>query len=189
MAISGIATPRSSGVNYVVEVDAFDVDQLLDHVMLAVSGPSLERFLSSDASDYYADEIEATFNEEGGVKMGFWPPLHDSTVRIREALGYPGHEPINIRTGKLFDYMMGPYDTQFGEDWAELEIPGDTSDPITRRKFETAQAGSNDNPLGYGPTSPRPVLGVRDMDVARLVELLNNHVVSAIIGNAIEAAF
>lgn len=183
--------------DFEITVDPFEIDKLMNHVMQAVSGPSLTEFLATTASDYYRDDIEARFYDEGDVKSGFWPDLKDATVAIRESLGFPGEHPINRRTDALYDYVIGPYQVTSGGDWAELEIPGGTPDPLTQKKLDTAQLGSKGGPrpssfgpsdVNFGDTPPRPVLAVGDMDISRLLELLERHIIDATVGGVIAAA-
>lgn len=170
-----------------VEVEDNPAQHLLDDVMLAVSTPSLMEFLQDDASDFFRNDIESRFVEEGDVKSGFWPPLSESTVRIREELGY-GSEPINRRTDDMFEFLTGPYQVFGGAGWAELQIPGNPPDPIMQRKLQTAASGSppGNNPLfPNSATPPRPVLAVSEMDLARLLEMLQIHIIHKVIGSLV----
>jgi hypothetical protein len=173
---------NSKGQKIEIEVDSFDTDMMLDITMWAVHGESLLRFLQDDAHEYFREEIALRFAYEGDSKSGNWGPLHDATVDIRRALGYGGETPINVRTGDLFDFVTRSYDVMGGEDWAMLTLPGDPPNPTVAQKLKTAQQGSSNNPLGYGPTMPRPVLALGESDMVVLLQRLQSHIMMQIVG-------
>lgn len=174
--------PRGTGLNVQVEVDPFVTQRMLSYTMSAVSGPSLARFLEEDAHEYFREEIERRFASEGDRKSGAWAPLHDATVDIRRALGYPGSSPINRRTDELYDFVTTSNDISAGSDWAQMDLPGTPPNEVVRQKLETAQRGSDNNPLGYGPTTTRPVLAVDQTDMAELLIALEAHIIYEVIG-------
>lgn len=159
-----------------VDIDTMEVHALFERVNLAISQASLMEFLEDDATEMFHDDIESRFEEEGDVKSGFWEPLHDATIDIRRADGF-GDGPINDRTGALKAWLLEDYDVFGGVMWAEMNVPGSPGDPELAKKLATAQHGSDDNPLGYGPTVARPVLAVSEMDLFKLVQLLELHIV------------
>jgi hypothetical protein len=178
---------RKNTVTYNVGVleiteELADVNNLLDRVMLAVSGPSLERWLRGEVTEFFHDDIESRFNEEGDPIVGFWPPLSEATIEIRNQLGF-GPEPINRRTDQLFDFVMHDYPTHAAEDWALMDVPGDAPDGLTRTKLETAQQGRATNPMpNFGATPARPVLSpITDMNAARILEMLQVHIIHEVI--------
>lgn len=168
------------GAQIQIDVDSFPVDQLVEAVNTAVSGPSLRAFLYGSAHDHFEHEIVQRFAYEGDRKSGPWEPLHDATIDIRHALGVPGPGPINIRDQGLFDFVTSSRTTIAGDFWAQMDLPGRPPDSVTEDKLRTAQRGSNNNPLGYGPTSPRPVLAVDESDMAALLIRLETHIMLAV---------
>lgn len=181
MAAFGSAIPRSSARHSTFtvdfEIDAEDAVEALFRFVNALGTPNLARFLEEDVTEFYHDDIESRFNEEGDMKSGFWKELTDTTVRIRRSQGYPGREPINIRSGALFDFLMEDYDVIIGADFVELDVPGRARNPLTQKKLETAQQGSDNNPAGFGPTPPRPVLALGERDLMTILRLLEVYVV------------
>lgn len=176
MAVAAAAAGPS-----IINIDLYhlEVDEVLRIVRESVGQLSLMAFLETTATEFFQDDIESRFEEEGDPKSGYWAPLADATIDIRRADGW-GDGPINERTGELKDFMLGEYEVFGGPMWAEMNVPGTPSDPITARKLKTAQQGSNDNPLGYGPTPARPVLAVSEMDLWTLTGLLSMHIIGQI---------
>jgi hypothetical protein len=176
--VSGGRTSRS-----VVDIDVFteDVEAMLHRLNKAVGEYSLMFWLEHDATDFFHDDIESRFEEEGDAKSGFWEPLHDATVDIRRADGFPDG-PTNVRTGELKDFLLQDYDVFGGPNFAEMNVPGSPGASDVATKLATAQHGSNNNPLGYGPTVARPVLATSEMDLFRLVQSLEGHIVSFMLG-------
>lgn len=158
------------------DIDTMEVQALLDRFELSLSGISLVMFLENDATKFFHDDIESRFEEEGDAKSGFWEPLHDATIDIRRADGW-GDGPINDRTGALKEFLLGDYDVFSGGNWAEMNVPGSPGDSKTAQKLATAQQGATNNPLGYGDTVARPVLAISEMDLFKLIELLEYHIV------------
>lgn len=167
-----------------IDVESFEVEMLLAHLDRAISGPSLLAFLETDAAEFFRTNIIERFDEEGDALSGFWAPLSDATIDIKRALPDLAASPetINVRTGEMFRALTEDYDTSFGADWATLSVPGDV-DALTERKIRTAQMGSTDNPLGYGPTPPRPVLATSEMQLGIILEKLEYHIVDFLTGS------
>lgn len=175
-----------SSFTVVVDVESYDVDQLLRDLQTSISGPSLNKFLEEDAAKFFRDDIESRFNEEGDPLSGFWPELSEATVNIKRDLpdlqGSP--EQINIRTGELLAFVTGDYDTFVGADWAMMNVPGDPPDPITAIKLKTAQQGSDNNPIpNFGPTPARPVLAISEMMMGTLLGMLEAHIIQTLVGS------
>lgn len=172
--------PRGTQAVVSIDVDSLPVERLLHAVEWATSGTSLRFFLENDAHEWFREEIFRRFMSDGDRKSGDWAPLKDATIDIRRALGF-GDDPINRRTDEMFEFVTTNYDIASGGNWAELNLPGDPPDPVTAQKLETAQRGSNRNPLGYGPTQPRPVLAVDQTDMAQLMLMLEVHIMYEVI--------
>lgn len=167
---------------FIVDAETTSTLHALAAVDQAVSGASFMEFLGGEAAEFFRDDIESRFNEEGDVKSGFWAPLHESTVRIREQLGYGGDSPILRRTDELFDFLTGEYQMYGGEDWAEMQVPGNPPDPLTVRKLDVAAKGTNINKRFPGSvTVPRPPLAVSEADLGKLLELLTMHITVQIV--------
>lgn len=180
----GASSRGATRTQYMVEIDATDVDRVIHLVEMSVAGPSLERWLRGDATDFFHDDIESRFYEEGDVKSGFWAPLSEATINIRRELGY-GPDPINRRTDDMFNFVTGDYPTHMGDSFATMDVPGKAPNEVTATKLETAQQGRANNPIAeFGATPPRPVLGrPTEPDLARLLESLQVHIVNFVIGS------
>lgn len=184
-AVMPALSRAANKVEYMVEIDATDVDRVVRQVEMSVSGPSLESWLRGDATDFFHNDIESRFYEEGDVKSGFWAPLSEATINIRRELGF-GAEPINRRTDEMFDFLTSDYPTHQGDVFASMDVPGKPNDPVTEQKLETAQRGRAGNPIPeFGFTPPRPVLAVSEMDLAKLLESLQVHIVNFVIGSMV----
>lgn len=177
---------------YDIEVfwDIREVTALISSILeSAISGPSLERFLIEEASPWFEQDIMDRFNEEGDVKVGFWPPLSPTTERIRAAGGYGPDAPINQRTEALMDFVsQGRVFAMMPEGIATMEIPGPAPDPITANKLKVAQQGSTTNPRFPGSvTPPRPVLAADMGTMEVMLELLNSWIITHVVAGAVEA--
>lgn len=165
-----------------VEVDEDPSMRLFDLTMQAVSGFSLAAFLEGPAHDYFAEQIYGRFVDEGDTKSGFWEPLHDATVDIRRAMGYSGDHPINERTGELKEWVTEEFEMMGGDDWAQMDLPGSAPTARHAEKLKTAQQGRAVNPLGYGPTGPRPVLAHTEDDLASILMRLQDWIIHRVVG-------
>jgi hypothetical protein len=171
--------------NLIIHVDHQRVDAMLGALQMAISPPSLEWWLDEKAHPYFQEDIVQRFAYEGDRKSGQWPPLTEATHRIRRELGYT-EDDINRRSNKLLEFVAEDYDTAVTQDMAVMNVPGDPPDALTARKLETAQLGSDDNPRGFAPTPPRPVLAEPDqVDVAFLLESLMFHVSDMVTGGTL----
>jgi hypothetical protein len=166
-----------------VQVEHGQVDAKLTALEMALSPPSLEWWLDEKAHRHFQNDIVQRFAYEGDRKSGAWPPLTEATQRIRRDLGYTEDE-INRRSNRLLEFVAETYETSVGPDYAMLDVPGHhPPDALTARKLETAQKGSDDNPRGFKPTPPRPVLAEPDnVDVAFLLESLMFHISDMVSG-------
>lgn len=168
---------------YGVHVDISEPMNMMARSMQAVSAPSLMAFLSTVGDEYFTEEIVDRFAYEGDNKSGNWQPLSDSTVRIREALGYPGSNPINERTQELLNFVAFNREYYGGSNWAMMSVPGSAKNTSVEAKLKTAQHGTTVNPLFPGAhTPPRPVLAVDESDMAALLTMLQVHIMQQIAG-------
>lgn len=166
-----------------IEVDAFDTNRMIERTLKAVDGISLEEYLRGPAHEYLEHEIVQRFAYEGDKKSGDWAPLSEATRTIRRELGYD-EEGTNIRSGEMFRILTHDADFYPGTNSAEMSLPGSAG---TRgqmaQKMQTATRGRANNPMpGFGPTPPRPVLAVDEMDMAALLEALNIWIIGEIAG-------
>lgn len=180
-APAGMSTPNI----FTIDVDEVEVEVLIEKVLAATSEISLLAFLEQDVEAFFHADIQNRFNDEGDAKSGPWEPLQPATINIRQSLGF-GDGPINVRTGELKEFLLGDYDSFAGLGWAEMNVPGDPKDPVTARKLETAQRGNPSNPIpNFGPTPPRPVLALAEVDMWRLLEMLQIHIIHRVMGSVI----
>lgn len=163
------------------EWDPTAVGRVLDKVNEAVTGGSLMTFLELAANPYMTDEIVERFAYYGDDKSGNWAPLSDATVQIREALGYDGTDPINEREGDLLDFVVHSRVWAGGNDWAMFTMPGDPPSFELEQKLQHAQMGSSDNALIPGAvTPPRPVLATGESDMATLLVMLQEYIITRV---------
>jgi hypothetical protein len=163
-----------------VDIDVFDADvaNMVDRVMGALSPMGLDRFLSGDAHDYFAEEIEMRFAWEGDAASGDWDRLTDATQNIRQHAGFPPDGPINERTGDMLRYLTQHLDVTQLMDGAVMQIPGDASGEM-ERKIRHAQVGAKigENPLFPNSSTPaRPVLAIDEDDVVVVLAMLERHI-------------
>lgn len=140
---------------------------------LALSQTSLYKWLKEGAVAYLQDATDARFSTEGDAASGKWADLKPATEDIRDALGYPRSHPINIREGKLEDWLLNNTGSlrMFGAKSAELVWPGPA--PLRDElidKFEVAQRG-----IPFPATVARPVVAADVGDLAELLEDLREH--------------
>ncbi len=175
-------SPRAAQWGYFsVLTDATEVGELLAATWAALSGPSLAVFLETMASEYFTEEIIDRFAYEGDDASGDWAPLADSTRRIREALGYPGSNPINERTQELLKFVAFHREFGVGPNMGFMDVPGKPDTQSVEAKLRTAQQGSSNNPLFPGATTPpRPVLATNAGDMVNLLRLLEIYLMQRI---------
>lgn len=169
---------------FAIDVQSAQVDSMIHRAMQAVSGPSLHAFLETMASEYFTEEIIDRFAYEGDDKSGDWAPLKESTERIRQALGYPGANPVNERTQELLEFVAFHRGFAQGPNFAQMDVPGEAPSQSIEAKLRTAQQGTSINPLFPGAyTPPRPVLATDEGDMANLLRLLQLWVMQAVAGS------
>lgn len=167
---------------FTVFVDTLDVDRLVGSVYASVTPQQMYLFLGTKVRTYLREDIIKRFEDRGDSKSGNWPWLSDATREIRARQGFKPDLPINVRRGQMFTELIDNYHTSVGGGGATLQVPGPVNDPFVRRKIETAQVGSNNNPIAnFGPTPPRPVLAVNEGDLAAILGLLQHHVMEFVI--------
>lgn len=154
---------KNGNAKVAVIVDTTDVRQIIHSIQTAISPYQLHLFLAGPVSHFFENKIVDTFASlgGGGVAGGAWPPLMESTKRIRRALGYYDDYAINERTGELLDYVA--FSRAFAPlpDGAVMTLPDGQAGTELERKLRTAQEGRTQGsgelfPGAYTP--PRPVL-------------------------------
>jgi hypothetical protein len=171
---------RTTGV-FAVEVDDVQVWQLLDAVDIATSPYSLADWLRDAASPIMAESIIEKFGDRGGRHE--WPPLADSTIRIKEALGVSDPEEPNDRTQQMLNALVSDHDVNEEPAGAVMAIPGDVGDPLLRKKLTVAQQGwvQGSNEMFPGAiTPPRPVLDMDFIDREALMVSLQLHIMTVV---------
>lgn len=174
-------TPVRQHTNSVVttQVDTLDVDRMVERVMLALSGPNLERFLFEQAHPHFEERIINRFAVEGDSASGFWPELSDATMDIKNALGMSPE--ANVRSGDMFRTVTNEADFWFAENYAEMVLPGSAAHGLVAEKIKTAQEGKASNPIpNFGPTPPRPILAADERDMAQVLADLSLFIVTDI---------
>lgn len=164
-------------VSVSVDVDSFQVEQMLRAVRLSISPSALVAFLDGPVQDHFAADIEMRFAYEGDAKSGDWPWLTDATNSIRRSQGFAEDSPINVRTGKLLDFVTTEFDSGPVAGGAQISIPGNAPAGELENKLKHAQFGATDNPMpGARPTPPRPVLAFDETDMEVILGLLSIHI-------------
>lgn len=172
------------------DVDASEAHRLIGAVEKAISTASLMSFMEEKAHPWWVQAELERFAHEGDADgggtgiFGGWSELSPTTVRIREALGYGGEGPINVRSGEMLEVLMNAHDVIGDASVVQMTIPGNSVDPITEEKIRTAQEGRSGNAIGgFGPTPPRPVLSLTEMNAEEILALLGLHLYEAIAGD------
>lgn len=152
--------------------DDAGVQAMLMHMNSALAPQSLGVFLSTVVDPYLRTRARARFDSEGDDVVGKWAPLKDSTRNIRQSMGYGADGPINRRTGRLEQYILGsPNKVTMHTAGATLVWPGTRPSGETADKLRTAQMGK---PMPS--TVPRPVLGINERDLAAVLTGLSLHI-------------
>lgn len=158
-------------------------DQLTSTVMsleTALTDASLGVWLTAVADPHFKSQILQNFTSEGNSK-GPWAPLAESTVESRIAEGYPGENPILIRTGEMLSYLTGTPGVVHEEgDALQLDIPGSPADQKLATRVAVHQKGSDKN-----KTPARPFLEVKASDAVTMLETLSLHIIQAMRGDII----
>lgn len=130
-----------------------------------VSGVGMRGFFAL-AHAHLMSRARDRFAGEGDYASGRWARLAESTVAHRIAQGYPGSNPINVRSGELKNFILGDQPKVLISPVAsEMVTPGTTPAGDLLTKFEVAQKGS-------GKTPARPVLATDGRDVAAILSTM-----------------
>ena len=167
--------PGISGPRIIVSpmVDGKGPMKMLNTLDDRLSTTRLMWFLNRYVSPFMADVIVDRFAYAGDSSVGGpWPPLAESTERLKRSLGAPSDAP-NERSGEMMAHLAYDHDVEPWALGALLRIPG-SSDRIMEKKIRTAQEGesASDNLFG-GSTPPRPVLGMGTREEAGIAKLFD----------------
>lgn len=155
-----------------IEIEVFQdqLDSSLGLLEESLSGVSLSRYLRSGGVEALQERVRARFAGEGDAASGDWADLRAATVRRRIAAGYPGSNPINVRTGAMQQWLAGDRGAHLsGPSTAEAVWPGPGGD--LEGRYATAQIGSS-NPR----TVPRPVVAANLIDLRLLLSGIAEHI-------------
>lgn len=140
----------------------------------ALNQAAIARWLGDFGPKLLQDRASDRFDTEGDTASGRWADLKPFTESTREALGYGGSHPINVRTGQLRAWLtsnMGELRTAGGQT-ALLEWP--SAPPMANElidKLQVAQQG-----LQNPKTVARPVVAVDAFDLEELMLGLRDHI-------------
>ena len=169
---------------FAVEVNDLQARALLDAVSISTAYYSLADWMRTQASPLMAASIVERFGDNGGGGIyGTWPPLAESTIRIKEALGAADPEAPNDRTQDMLNSMVTDHLVTTDPLGATMVIPGNISDDLLRRKLEVAARGYPQGPGDLMPgayTPPRPVAVIDAVDVAMLMFSLQVHIMETV---------
>ena len=154
--------------------DNRSVEFMLTNMEATLNPISIRGFLQVAVDPWIRSRAKTRFANEGDDVSDRWFPLRKATQQFREAAGYGGAGPINVRTGELEEYITGtPGGVRLNGLGATLTSPGTPPKGDLREKVETAQAGK------YFPlTPPRPVMGVNEADLTFVLAELSRFVVT-----------
>lgn len=149
------------------------VEKMLDHLDSALSPIGMQVFMNGRIGPWLRERAKARFRDEGDDAVGRWKALSEPTQEWREGYGFGPSHPINRRTGELEEYVTNaPSRVTTSQGFALLTWPGEPpGNPITSKKFATAQQGS-DRPL----TDRRPVVALGESDLIHTLSQLAFHV-------------
>lgn len=121
-------------------------------------GPVGMEVLVKDVTGKVIDAIQEGFDFEGSPSLldngEPWARLAWFTVQEREHLGFPGRNPINVRTGEMMEDLTTDPDVRMsGAGEYSASIPGKTG-PTTEIKIATAQLGDELNKVPKRPVLP-----------------------------------
>lgn len=158
------------GISVQIIGDDSGVQKMLAVLDTALNPVAIAGFLTGVVEPYVHERAEARFADEGDDVVGPWQPLKPATVAIRQAQGYGGAHPINVRTGELESYITeGPGNTLVHPFGATLTMPGQPATGDLADKVRTAQEGDT-------RTVARPVMGLNEQDLAFVLLALARHV-------------
>ncbi len=165
----------------IIDLDDRRIAAQIAQLRHRLSNDGLEEFLEDLADPYLKDRVSSRFASEGDDAVNQWLPLDPTTVRIRQALGYGGAHPINVRTRDMINYLMhsGP-ETGSVPDGMELTFPARGAPTPIQEKIETAQMGKP-----FPNTPPRPVVALSQTDSDDLTSLLSDYITEGLMGGII----
>lgn len=162
----------AGSVQFIVDVDKKNVEEMLTRVTLALSDVGIASFLHGSVGPWLQKRTEDRFRAEGDDVSGKWLPLESYTQQVRQAAGYGAEHPINRRTGEMEAYLTGGgWDVLSAGGFSELTYPGNLPNAMEATKVSTAQMG-----LSYPSTPARPVLGMNEVDLAYVLAALSTYV-------------
>lgn len=127
-----------------ITVDDSAVRGVIEALQQKLQPSALRGFLATRAHEELKRRAEARFENEGDDAVGSWAELAYMTGRIRSFQGYGPFHPINVRTGKLRNFVLNTFTIRELGAGATLSMPGQASGKLMS-KFRTAQQG------GYAP--------------------------------------
>lgn len=161
-------------VNVIVVGDTAGVQAMLVRLDDAISPVGLGLWMTAFVDPYLRARSAERFSQEGDDVSGKWLPLSAGTQAIRAQQGYPPSHPINRRSGRLEDYIVGTRSSVISHTaGSKLVYPGTAPQGETADKVRVAQQGFS---AGGMYTPPRPVLGMNERDLAAILLGLANHV-------------
>lgn len=154
-------------MTYVNVVITGNVSRKLGRLQRVLSPASIGAFLTTSAEQYLHNRAAQRFAHEGDDAVGQWQQLAFATQNIRSSQGFGAAHPINVRTGRLRDFIVNaPGSLQIDPTGAMLTLPGSQPSGELGEKFQTAQQGKP-------PRTPaRPVLAMSATDLAGVMSLL-----------------
>ena len=169
-----MASSAPSGfIDFEIVGNKLGVQAMLERVDSALSPIGMAEFLGLAIGPWIKARAQDRFDREGDDVSGKWLPLSDTTVEIRENMGFSGAHPINRRTGELEEYVtQGSIGIINGPGVSTLRYPN--KPPATkslREKMTTAQKGRS-----HPNTPPRRVLGLNERDLMHTLTMLAFHV-------------
>lgn len=145
------------------EADTEELEAVLQKLTVKLSPPGLMGFLATMVDPWLRMRTDNRFASEGDDVTGNWHPLTLATQMMRIQGGFPPSHPINVRTGKMRDFLTGmASDVKPNGIGATLTYPGPVGDPELNEKIKTAQMGKT---ARSQKTPARPVVGVNENDM------------------------
>lgn len=139
---------------------SFDEDgqQIFFQMLDMAVGPVGMEVLVKDVTGKVIDAIQEGFDFEGSPSLidagEPWERLAWFTVQEREHLGFPGRNPINVRTGEMERHLTADPEVRMdGAGGYSAQIPGRTS-PTSEIKIKTAELGDEFNKVPKRPVLP-----------------------------------
>jgi len=182
--------------------DARQVDNMLRGLYTAFEDENIGYdFLQDYVDPILRQTTEARFASEGDATTGPWAPLAEATVHIRESMGYGGSHPINVRTGAMKKHLVDdPPRIAVHSLGATMWSPGTVGDSKMQAKVKGAQgiptpvarSGPDDQRhLRHGTLSapPRPVLGVGEQDLQRVMVAMSMYLGKHVAAGGAEVNF